>query len=31
VLRLPKPFGRADLVRVVEAAVARPAAKNAHV
>ena len=31
VLRLPKPFGRADLVRVVEAAVARPAANNAHV
>jgi PAS domain S-box-containing protein len=30
VLRLPKPFGRAELVRVVEAAVARPAAKNAH-
>jgi PAS domain S-box-containing protein len=31
VLRLPKPFGRADLVRVVEAAVARPSVKNAHV
>jgi CheY-like chemotaxis protein len=30
VLRLPKPFGRADLVRVVETAVTRPAVKNAR-
>jgi PAS domain S-box-containing protein len=31
VLRLPKPFGRADLVRVVDAAAAKSTARNAAV